>query len=244
MIKIIQTGPFQVNSLLVDLSGPDFVSGDKIFITDPADCDFSLDSNSILNFVEEKKLEIAFVLLTHGHFDHVSGLKSIKKQFPEVPVLIHLKDGDFLGEKGNYTQKLSLEMMGFEEFLPFVTDLPCADGFLEEGENLFSALKKGNALCKNRVKLFGEKEEAALSDWRVLHTPGHTEGSVCIYNEKQRSLIAGDTVFYHSLGRTDLPGGSEGAIQKSLKRLYHELSSNTLVYSGHEYCGFTLGENL
>ena len=65
---------------------------------------------------------------------------------------------------------------------------------------------------------------------KVLHTPGHTMGSVCLYCED--TLFAGDTLFQGSCGRTDLPGGSWAEILKSLRRL-KELPDSTQVFSGH-----------
>jgi glyoxylase-like metal-dependent hydrolase (beta-lactamase superfamily II) len=65
-----------------------------------------------------------------------------------------------------------------------------------------------------------------------------------LYNEDDRLLISGDTVFYGSWGRTDLPGGSEMQIQKSLRRIYHEVALETRVYPGHDEYGFVLAQNV
>lgn len=67
----------------------------------------------------------------------------------------------------------------------------------------------------------------------VLHTPGHTEGSVCLYFPAERKLIAGDTLFAGSIGRTDLPGGSFQKIISSLKGHLLSLPDETVVYPGH-----------
>ena len=67
----------------------------------------------------------------------------------------------------------------------------------------------------------------------VIHTPGHTEGSVCIYFPAQEKLIAGDTLFAGSIGRTDLPGGSFDKIMRSLHREVLALPDETLVVPGH-----------
>jgi len=67
----------------------------------------------------------------------------------------------------------------------------------------------------------------------VLHTPGHTEGSVCLYFPAEKKLIAGDTLFAGSIGRTDLPGGSFQKIIASLKRHLLALPDETIVYPGH-----------
>ena len=67
----------------------------------------------------------------------------------------------------------------------------------------------------------------------VLHTPGHTEGSVCLYFPQQARLIAGDTLFAGSIGRTDLPGGDTKKILSSLHHRVLALPDETLVIPGH-----------
>jgi hydroxyacylglutathione hydrolase len=67
----------------------------------------------------------------------------------------------------------------------------------------------------------------------VMHTPGHTEGSVCLYFPTQQKLIAGDTLFAGSIGRTDLPGGSFEKIISSLHEKLLALPDETVVVPGH-----------
>ncbi len=67
----------------------------------------------------------------------------------------------------------------------------------------------------------------------VMHTPGHTEGSVCLYFPPEKKLIAGDTLFAGSIGRTDLPGGSMAKIMRSLHDKVLALPDDTLVIPGH-----------
>lgn len=67
----------------------------------------------------------------------------------------------------------------------------------------------------------------------VLHTPGHTEGSVCLYFPAEKKLIAGDTLFAGSIGRTDLPGGSFEKIIDSLHSKLLALPDETVVVPGH-----------
>ena len=67
----------------------------------------------------------------------------------------------------------------------------------------------------------------------VMHTPGHTEGSVCLYFPAERKLIAGDTLFAGSIGRTDLPGGSFPNIMRSLHERVLALPDETVVVPGH-----------
>jgi hydroxyacylglutathione hydrolase len=67
----------------------------------------------------------------------------------------------------------------------------------------------------------------------VIHTPGHTEGSVCLYFPAEKKLIAGDTLFAGSIGRTDLPGGSFEKIINSLHEKVLALPDDTIVVPGH-----------
>ena len=67
----------------------------------------------------------------------------------------------------------------------------------------------------------------------VLHTPGHTEGSICLHFPAEQKLIAGDTLFAGSIGRTDLPGGDMQKIMRSLHTVLLALPVNTVVVPGH-----------
>jgi len=72
-----------------------------------------------------------------------------------------------------------------------------------------------------------------IDELRVIHTPGHTRGSICLYDEAERALISGDTVFPGgSFGRTDFPGGSTTELRASVDRLA-PLDVDSL-YPGHE----------
>jgi hydroxyacylglutathione hydrolase len=64
------------------------------------------------------------------------------------------------------------------------------------------------------------KEGDDVFGFKVLHTPGHTPGSVCLFDSKDKILISGDTIFADGVGRTDLQGGSEKELEKSLEKLF------------------------
>ena len=113
-----------------------------------------------------------------------------------------------------------MRFFGAPELLEVVGAQPAADTLLREGMTIFG--------------------------WKVLHTPGHTPGSICLYkadggDEGRGLLISGDTLFdYGGYGRTDMYGGDEVEIQKSLARLHREIPAGTLVYPGHDNFGFML----
>src|ERR1700731_1686791 len=79
----------------------------------------------------------------------------------------------------------------------------------------------------------GESLRTGSLTANVLHTPGHTEGSVCLYFPAEKLLIAGDTLFAGSIGRTDLPGGSMQKIMQSLHGTVLTLPDETVVVPGH-----------
>lgn len=89
-----------------------------------------------------------------------------------------------------------------------VDDIPEPDGFLEEGDDV----------------------QVGDINFKVLHTPGHSPGGICLYGEG--AVITGDTIFQGSVGRTDFPGGSIEELKESFKRLL-ELPEDTKVFSGH-----------
>jgi glyoxylase-like metal-dependent hydrolase (beta-lactamase superfamily II) len=79
----------------------------------------------------------------------------------------------------------------------------------------------------------GEIVSAGSHTAHVLHTPGHTEGSICLFFEPEKKLIAGDTLFAGSIGRTDLPGGNLQKILRSLHDTVLTLPDDIVVVPGH-----------
>lgn len=141
---------------------------------------------------------LRYILLTHGHYDHVGAVDEIKKAFPDTPVMISEEDVKLYSavpEQGVFVSELlpqpkaKLEVVADGELLPF-----------------------------------GEYEI------EVIATPGHTPGGVCYLIEG--SLFSGDTLFYHTVGRTDLPFSDKQKMVLSLDRLKH-LEGKIVVYPGH-----------
>jgi glyoxylase-like metal-dependent hydrolase (beta-lactamase superfamily II) len=79
----------------------------------------------------------------------------------------------------------------------------------------------------------GELVTAGSLTATILHTPGHTEGSICLYFAAEKKLIAGDTLFAGSIGRTDLPGGDMQKMMRSLHGTVLSLPDETVVVPGH-----------
>ncbi len=139
------------------------------------------------------------ILLTHGHFDHITGVS-------ELVSLVGGKVYAYEGEKElmmDPRQNGSV-MMGYELAI--------------EPENL---LRDGEILS------------VAGMAFKVIHTPGHTGGSCCFYQEEEKILFSGDTIFMESVGRTDFPTGSAKQLIDSVRNKVLVLPSDVQIYPGH-----------
>jgi hydroxyacylglutathione hydrolase len=97
------------------------------------------------------------------------------------------------------------------------------------GELIF--LKEGDVISLGKDSL------------QVIEAPGHSPGSICFYCEKQKFVIGGDVLFYQSIGRTDLPGGSHEGLIKNIKEKLFVLPPDVKVYPGHGPAT-TIGEEI
>jgi hydroxyacylglutathione hydrolase len=79
----------------------------------------------------------------------------------------------------------------------------------------------------------GDVLHMGATELHVLHTPGHTPGSLCLFMPVEQKLIAGDTLFQGSVGRTDLPGGDSSALLRSIHAKLLVLPEDTVVIPGH-----------
>ncbi|MDP1745742.1 MAG: MBL fold metallo-hydrolase [Bacteroidota bacterium] len=110
-------------------------------------------------------------------------------------------------------------------------DQPVLDSYL------MSAKMYGlNAVPSPQPSVFlneGDTISFGNSTLEILFTPGHSPGSITFYNREQKIMIAGDVLFYGSIGRSDLPGGNSATLISSIKNKLFPLGDNYTVYSGH-----------
>lgn len=101
------------------------------------------------------------------------------------------------------------------------------------GLNLSSQFGMGYVLEVDETLKDGEEIELAGFKMKVIHTPGHTKGSVCYYLPEEELLFSGDTLFAGSVGRSDFPTGSGATLIRSIREKLAVLPDNTLVFPGH-----------
>jgi glyoxylase-like metal-dependent hydrolase (beta-lactamase superfamily II) len=220
--EVIPVGMLQCNCMVLG----DPVTHEAI-VVDPGD-----EIERITEILREHKLKVRAIVSTHTHIDHVGGLAGLQRS-TGAPVLIHQADLDLY-------HHLDLQAQWLGVRTPPMTEI---DEFLKEGDKL----RWGGFAA------------------RVLHTPGHTPGSISLVVEQQAAdegaeglvqasrqesrgprsgravpnsleparVLAGDTLFQSSIGRTDLWGGSYPQIIESIREKLLLLPDEMVVYPGH-----------
>jgi hydroxyacylglutathione hydrolase len=105
------------------------------------------------------------------------------------------------------------------------------DAYRLSGDNIYGLNVEPSVADRELVE--GASVDVGQLRFRILHTPGHSEGSVCLYEAERGLLLSGDVLFRGSYGRTDLPGGDDAQMVASLTRLLHEIPPDTRVLPGH-----------
>ena len=173
------------------------------------DASFS-ENNALLDHIKKLNVKLVAILITHGHWDHISSLEEICNTYPDAKVYISEQEAEFLEDTN-----LNLTKAAHEEGYP----VP-----------IFS-YKPANLVKVND----GDVIKEAGFEIEVLFTPFHTKGSVWYYVASEKALFSGDTLFFSTIGRTDLPTGSNRTVSSSLAKL-KELPDEIKVYPGHGAC--------
>jgi len=188
ILETVCVGSMQVNCYI--LAG---ASNSLSIIIDPGD-----EEDRIRGVLNKHRLNPAFIINTHGHYDHIG----CDNKFG-VPVYIHSKDLRLLKNP-----ELNLS-------------------------DLFSI----SYHVESKIKTLEDREIIELEDiqLQVMHTPGHTPGSISLLMKRPRDdiLFTGDALFCQGIGRTDFPGADETLLIRSIKEKLFALSDDTVIYPGH-----------
>ena len=99
--------------------------------------------------------------------------------------------------------------------------------------NLGHRIQRIEAIHVDRRVEEGDSIAVGKQSLKVIHTPGHTAGSICLFDDVGHILLSGDTLFFEDVGRTDFPTGDAGQQRQSIRRLF-DLPDDTRVYPGHD----------
>ena len=189
-IETLVVGPIETNCYV--LSDP--VSREAVVI------DAGDDGDSIWQVIQQKQLQVKYILNTHGHFDHIQANDSLRDK-TGAPLAIHADDAELLLAPEKVSAGMYMQVNGCRE--PEIL------------------LHNGDVISFGPYQL------------RVIYTPGHTKGGCCYYEEKEKALFSGDTIFMESIGRTDLPTGNTAQLLDSVRNKVLVLPDDVKIYPGH-----------
>ncbi len=161
------------------------------------------ESDKIAHVIEEREVEVEGILITHAHYDHIGAAGVLAERF-DCSILLHPQE----------------EVEARQGF------------FVEYAPGLYAEFCEALA---QRVQYVQEGQTLTLGDqeWRVIVIPGHSPASVCLYNERENVLVAGDTLFQYSMGRTDFYDGASSDLPKNIREKLLTLPEETVVLPGH-----------
>jgi glyoxylase-like metal-dependent hydrolase (beta-lactamase superfamily II) len=160
-------------------------------------------------------LKVVGIIATHGHADHVCGVKGLR-ELVGCRFMLHELDVEVLKESVEWALEWGIDI-SFNDVRPDI-------------------LLKGDEVLR-----------LGSDEIQIIHTPGHTPGSITIYIPSSKVLFTGDTLFKESVGRTDLPGGSWDKLVNSLRMLVTRFERDVVVYPGHgpsSTIGYEVDNNL
>ena len=163
--------------------------------------DVAAQPQPLLDFLDRKQLKLQAVIITHGHYDHIAGVKELLKAHPKAQLIL-----------GRDAQKVACNPL----------------------RNLSLLFFKAFSIRKPDL-LVSEPQQIALAGLalQVLDLPGHSPGSIGLYDPQAKSVYCGDTLFAGSIGRTDFPGASGELLLESIRTKLMTLPDETKVWPGH-----------
>jgi glyoxylase-like metal-dependent hydrolase (beta-lactamase superfamily II) len=161
------------------------------------------EKEAVKKYIESNELKPIHLLNTHLHFDHVWRNDFIYSTYGLMTEPSD-RDKDIYNDVPGQIEQI----IGHQWKYPFFAPM-------------------GKALIEDDIVKFGTHQ------LKVIATPGHTPGGICFYCQEENVLFSGDSLFYCSIGRTDLPGGNQRDLIENLKNKILSLPDNTIVYPGH-----------
>ncbi len=198
MVHAFVFSPFYENTYVI--ADP---SGEAIVI-DPG-CYDQAEKEKLAQYIDDNKLTVRLVLLTHAHLDHVFGLAYLKRRYsrPDAPLEAWLHEKDMLIYNDVPSRCELFGLRGYEH--------STIDHYLTEGQTI----------------------SVGSIELSVRFVPGHAPGHVAFVNEAERYVIGGDVLFRESIGRTDLPYGNHNTLLHSIRTQFYTLPDDFMVYAGH-----------
>ncbi len=186
------------------------VANHRALIVDPGD-----EAPRLQQWLLAQDLNPAGIINTHAHFDHLLAVAPLRDRF-QIPFALHAEELPVLHRQRDYL----LQHFGYDPGDPPEPDLLLQDGH-------WICIPPSGPLQIHP----GSPDPQAVFCLQVVHTPGHSPGSVC-YRGPGFALV-GDLIFQNSVGRADLRGSDPARLRRSLRRILTEWPRDTVLYPGH-----------
>ena len=187
--------------------GP-FPTNAYFYIDDSTQHSFLIDpgyeASKLLRVIEKRELTVEKILLTHGHFDHIGAVNELQSTL-NIPVCMQSNGRSYVKDP---------KMNGSSAFLAPPTVIDGEVTYLEDDSEI----------------VLSNSSDFKL---KIIPVPGHTTDGAIYYSERDGVAFVGDSIFYRSIGRTDLPGGNYDILINSIKRRILTLPDDTILLSGH-----------
>lgn len=165
--------------------------------------DFGVPCEQVLRYAKEQSLTVDYLISTHGHYDHINYVGDYKKAFPDAKILCHVDELDLIRDpEGNLSVFFGL------------------NNSYDVG---YDTLKDGDTVSL--------ENSGGSVDFKVIHSPGHTSGCICLYCGNEKIMFTGDVLFACGYGRVDLKYASPRDMASSLRNLYSY--KGVKIYPGH-----------
>lgn len=166
-------------------------------IIDPA-----YNASYIISIINEKKVDVKYIVITHAHGDHIGALENLR-DYTKAKIIVHANDKEaILNNEENYCDMLNVKKQEILERDLLIVN----DNYAFNIQNM---------------------------EFEIVHTPGHTSGSICIFEKFSNVLFTGDTLFCDCYGRCDLVSGNFEDMVKSLRKIFTRFH-DIMIYPGHD----------
>lgn len=193
MIKTFTSGLLDSNTYVYSTDG-----GHAMII------DFGVPIDTVLEYVRANKLTVDYLVLTHGHYDHINYIGDYQKAFGGAKIICH------------------------EAEIELIRD---PEGNLSSYFGLSNSYDIGYKLVNDGDVISLENAEGRV-DFLVIHAPGHTPGCMCLYEPNEKIMFTGDVIFANGYGRTDFKYASPNDMLNSLRSIYKNYKG-TRIFPGH-----------
>ena len=181
---------------------------------------------TLQQYIEQNDLNPKLILLTHGHVDHLAGLRQVCERYG-LPVTMHPEGRKLLKQAEVYGSMLGFNVNNMDDL-----------EVQEIHDNDVISIENGKLKIENLANASNNSQPSTPtlnSQFKIecRYVPGHCPGSICYVLHDEKTVLTGDAIFHFSIGRTDLPGGDFDLLVEKLQSRILTLPDDYRILPGH-----------